>query len=95
MSRPAKLALPMRDGVSPSVVACPAGAWPSTLAFLAERLPQVSRADWQARLQRGDVMDERGRALRPDAPFRADTRLYYFRQLDAEPAVVPDGPLGE
>ena len=77
----------MRDGVSPSVVACPAGAWPSTLAFLAERLPQVSRADWQARLQRGDVMDERGRALRPDAPFRANTRLYYFRQLDAELAI--------
>jgi tRNA pseudouridine32 synthase/23S rRNA pseudouridine746 synthase len=77
----------MRDGVSASVVACPAGAWPSALDFLAQRLPQVSRADWHARLLRGDVLDEQGRALHPGAPFRANSRLYYFRQLDAEPVI--------
>ena len=87
MTRPAKLALPMREGVSASVVACPAGAWPSALDFLAQRLPQVSRTDWLTRLLRGDVLDEQGRVLPADAPFRAHTRLYYFRQLDGEPTV--------
>ena len=87
MTRPPKLALPMRDGVSASVVACPAGPWPTALDFLAERLPQVSRADWLMRLQRGDVLDAQGQVLPPAAPHRAHTRLYYFRQLDAEPVI--------
>ena len=87
MTRPPKLALPMRDGVSASVVACPAGPWPTALEFLAERLPQVSRADWLMRLQRGDVLDDQGQVLPPAAPHRAHTRLYYFRQLDAEPVI--------
>lgn len=87
MTRPPKLALPMREGVSASVVACPAGVWPTALDFLAERLPQVSRADWLARLMRGDVLNERGQVLPPDAPHQANTRLYYFRQLDAEPLI--------
>ena len=87
MTRPPKLALPMRDGVSASVVACPAGPWPTALEFLAERLPQVRRADWLMRLQRGDVLDAQGQVLPPAAPHRAHTRLYYFRQLDAEPVI--------
>ena len=87
MTRPPKLALPMRDGVSASVVACPAGPWPTALEFLAERLPQVSRADWLMRLQRGDVLDDQGQVLPPAAPHRAHTRLYYFRQLDVEPVI--------
>ena len=87
MTRPPKLALPMRDGVGASVVACPAGPWPTALDFLAERLPQVSRADWLMRLQRGDVLDDQGQVLPPAAPHRAHTRLYYFRQLDAEPVI--------
>ncbi|CAN5217744.1 RluA family pseudouridine synthase [soil metagenome] len=77
----------MRDGVSASCVALPAGPWPLVLDFLSERLPRIARADWLARLQRGDVLDERGQVLPADAPFRPNTRLYYFRQLDAEPAI--------
>ena len=77
----------MREGVSASVVALPTGPWPLALDFLSERLPRVARGEWLARLQRGDVLDDQGRVLSADAPFRANTRLYYFRQLDAEPVI--------
>ncbi len=87
MTRPAKLDLPLLDGVSASAVACPAGAWPSAVDFLAERLPRVSRGEWSARMRRGEVLDAEGRPLPPEAPYRANTRLYYYRLLDFEPEI--------
>ena len=90
MTRPAKPELPMLDGVSASAVACPAGVWASVLDFLAERLPRVSRDAWLARMQRGEVLDESGRPLAPDAPYRANTRLYYYRLIDhQDEPVIP------
>lgn len=80
----------MRDGVSASCVALPAGAWPLVLDFLSERLPRIPREEWRARLERGDVHDAQGQPLPPDAPcsrFQAGARLYYYRQWDAEPIV--------
>lgn len=87
MARPPKLALPLRDGVAASALACPAGPWPLVLDFLSERLSLVNRADWAARMCRGDVLDDQGLPLPPDAPYRAGRRLYYWRWLADEPAV--------
>lgn len=87
MSRPPKLALPMRDGVSASALHCPAGDWPLLIDFLSERLPLVPRAEWLARLVRAEVFDETGRPLAADAAYRSGVRLYYYRQLDAEPHI--------
>lgn len=87
MSRPAKLSLPLRDGVSASALACPAGAWGSLLEFLCERLPTVSRADWLLRLAAGEVLDERGQVLPADAPYRPGRRIYYWRWLAQEAAI--------
>lgn len=84
MSRPARPALPTRDGVSASCVALPAGAWLTVLDFLCERIPAVSRPDWHARMAQGDVVDAHGHPIPPDAPYRAQTRLYYWRQLAFE-----------
>lgn len=84
MSRPARPALPTRDGVSASCVALPAGAWLTVLDFLCERIPAVSRPDWRARMAQGDVVDAHGHPIPPDAPYRAQTRLYYWRQLAFE-----------
>jgi tRNA pseudouridine32 synthase/23S rRNA pseudouridine746 synthase len=84
MARPAKLDLPLREGVSASALACPAGPWPLLLDFIAERLNLVSRADWQARMVAGDVLDERGQVLPPEAPYRAGRRIYYWRWLAQE-----------
>lgn len=84
MSRPARPALPTRDGVSASCVALPTGAWLTVLDFLCERIPAVSRPDWHARMAQGDVVDAHGHPIPPDAPYRAQTRLYYWRQLAFE-----------
>ena len=87
MARPPKLELPLRDGVAASALACPPGSWPLVLDFLAERLPLVARDDWAMRMERGDVLDDAGASLAPDAPYRAQRRLYYWRWLAAEPEV--------
>ena len=85
--RPAQLA--MREGVSPSTVAVPAGPWPQVLDFLAERLPAVSREGWHSRLAQGLVLDDEGQAVRADAPCRPGMRLHYYRWLEDEAALPP------
>ncbi|HEY1394688.1 pseudouridine synthase [Roseateles sp.] len=87
MARPTKLALTLRDGVAASALACAPGPWALVLDFLAERLPLVAREDWAARMARGDVLDDVGKPLAPDAPYRAQRRVYYWRWLDDEPQV--------
>nr|WP_276598227.1 pseudouridine synthase [Roseateles koreensis] len=68
-------------------MACPAGPWSTVLDFLCERLPLVSRASWQGRLQAGDVLNAEGQSLTPDAPYRGASRVYYWRQLAHEPEI--------
>jgi len=84
MSRPARIPLPTRDGVSASTVAAPPGPWATVLDFLAERIPAVTREDWVQRMGRGEVLDAQGRPVMPDAPYRAQTRLHYWRSLPFE-----------
>jgi len=78
---------PMLEGVSASCVALPAGPWPLLVDFLAQRLPAVSQAQWQQRMAQGRVLDEHGMPLPPDAPFQPQTRVYYYRELSAEPVI--------
>lgn len=88
MSRPkAPWTPPTREGVSPSCVATPSGPWPTLLDFLCERLPMVSHGDWQQRLASGEVFDAQGQPVPPEAPFRAQTKLWYWRQLPPEPHI--------
>ncbi|MFZ4551721.1 MAG: pseudouridine synthase [Aquabacterium sp.] len=75
---------PMRDGVSPSCVALPHGPWPTVLDFLADRIAVVSRADWQQRMDRGDVLSAQGEPLPADAPYRPHTKVFYWRALPFE-----------
>jgi tRNA pseudouridine32 synthase/23S rRNA pseudouridine746 synthase len=84
VSRPAKPALPLRDGVAASAVFCAAGPWATLAAFMSERLPRV--LDWPERIGRGDVVDDAGRPV-ANAPYRAGQRVYYWRYLAAEPDV--------
>lgn len=84
MSRPARIPLPTRDGVSASTVATPSGPWATVLDFLAERIPAVSREEWSDRMAKGEVLDAQGQPLTPDAPFVAQTRLHYWRSLPFE-----------
>lgn len=91
MARPPKSPhIPARDGVSASCVALPhlnSTAWPLLLDFLAERLNVVDRSVWAERLVRGDVLDDAGQPLPPDAPFLPGERIHYYRHLDDEPDI--------
>lgn len=88
MTRPPhRITPPMREGVSASCVALPHGPWTHLADFLAERLPAVTHAQWLQRMAQGRVLDEDGTALSPEAPHRGGTRVYYYRELDAEPPI--------
>jgi tRNA pseudouridine32 synthase/23S rRNA pseudouridine746 synthase len=70
----------------------PAGPWPSLLDFLTTRFPNVSPQTWLARMQRGDVINELGQAVKPEhasnLPYPAHQRLYYYREVPNE-APIP------
>lgn len=84
MRRPLPSRLPTRDGISPSAVFLPPGEWPTVLAFLVARFPEVGEARWRARMNSGNVADAEGNTLSPHAPYRAGIRLYYYRELESE-----------
>ena len=86
-------AIAMRNGVSPSCVALPrmrVPPWAGLLDFLADRLPALTRDEWQQRMMSGDVVDEQGQAVPPQAPYMGGQRVYYWRQLPHEPAIPYD-----
>ena len=75
---------PTIDGVSPSSLVLPAGPWLQLLDYLAHRLPAVSRDEWAQRMLAGEVLNDQGEPLGPDARYRKQTRIYYYRRLDFE-----------
>ena len=79
----------MRDGVSASLGAVPAGPWPSVLAYLDGRFPAVGASVWAERLAQGLVINAHGQALNADSPCPGGELLYYYRQVPAEPR-LPD-----
>ena len=85
---------PTRNGVGPSCVGLPSGPWPTLIDFLAERFPNVTRQTWLDRIHRGDVTDEVGQPLTlpqaTQAPYPANTRLYYYREVLHEPVIPFD-----
>ena len=60
---------------------------PLLLEFLCERFPRIDRATWERRLREGKVLDEQGAPLSMDSPYRAGTRIQYFREVETEPDV--------
>jgi tRNA pseudouridine32 synthase/23S rRNA pseudouridine746 synthase len=47
-------------------------------------MPGVSRQTWHERMANGQVLDESGQALAPDAPYVNGARVYYWRDLPSE-----------
>ncbi|OEZ62819.1 MULTISPECIES: pseudouridine synthase [unclassified Duganella] len=76
--------LPMRDGVAPSYLWLPEGQWPDLLTFLVARYPDVTEADWRARMARNDVVDGDGNPLSPHSAYKRGIRIFYYRELEAE-----------
>jgi tRNA pseudouridine32 synthase / 23S rRNA pseudouridine746 synthase len=78
--------LPLRDGVSASVVSVPQGA-PHLLDFLALRMPGISRSQWSERLAQGLVLQEDGQPALPHQACAVGQRFYYYRHLADEPVL--------
>ncbi|MBK9236418.1 MAG: pseudouridine synthase [Rhodoferax sp.] len=75
---------PTRNGVGPSCVGLPTGAWPTMLDFLSERFAAIARETWQARMMAGEVWDEHGAAVTVNRPYQPHLRLYYYRSVPLE-----------
>ncbi len=82
--------LPVRDGISPSFAWLPHERWDSLGAYLAHRFPMVSADSWRDRMQRGDVVDEQGRPVAYDDPFRGGACLFYYRERTGETPIPFD-----
>jgi len=76
--------LPVRDGVGPSLLWLPEGAWKDMQTFLADWFADVAAATWQARMDKGEVVDQHGRCLQPDSPFKRGICMFYYREIEAE-----------
>ena len=88
--QPSSASRPLRDGVPASCVVLPSVPCPTGLTVLdglAQRLPAVGRAEWQARLQTGEVLDDQGQPVAAHTPYRNGQRLYYWRSQPDEVAV--------
>ena len=90
MSKTPKLGLhglPTRNGVSPSCVGLPAGNWATITDFLVQRFSAITRDVWLQRMAAGLIVDEFGEAVSPTRVYRGHIRVYYYRDLPAEPVV--------
>lgn len=79
---------PPIDGLAASRLQLPPGPWATVLDALCARFPVVDRATWLDRMARGRVLDDQGRPLGPDRPFRVGLELHYYREV-ADEARIP------
>lgn len=82
--------LPVRNGVGPSCVSLPQGAWAHLIDFLVDRFPAISEAQWVARMDCGEVVDEGGRRAAPGQAYRPHGKLFYYRSLPQETVRAPE-----
>jgi len=78
---------PSIDGLAPSTLQLPPGAWPTVLDCLCERFPAVSRVQWLERMARGRVLDNDGHWFTPEAPHRVGLEIHYYREVSDEPLI--------
>jgi tRNA pseudouridine32 synthase / 23S rRNA pseudouridine746 synthase len=76
--------------LSASAVALPPGDWVTLLDFLAQRFPAVDRDEWLARTRRGEVIDEQSLPVAAAAPYRPNSKLFYYRSNAYEPRIPFD-----
>jgi tRNA pseudouridine32 synthase/23S rRNA pseudouridine746 synthase len=79
--------LPIVEGVGPSCQWLPAGPWKTVIDFFKEQYPHVDAKTWNARMAKGQVMDETGRRVDPETAFRVGACIFYYRELENEKAI--------
>lgn len=76
--------LPIVEGVGPSCQWLPAGPWKTVSEFFKEQYPYVDATTWNARMAKGQVVDENGRCVDSETAFRAGACIFYYRELENE-----------
>ena len=61
--------------------------FPSILAFLCQRFPQVDPERWEQRIAEGKVLGEDRRPITCDSKYAPQHRLFYFREVEKEPVI--------
>ena len=79
--------LPFVEGVGPSCQWLPAGPWKTVIDFFKDQYPHVDAKTWNARMAKGQVMDEFGRRVDGETAFRAGACIFYYRELENEKAI--------
>ncbi|HEY4318533.1 MAG TPA: pseudouridine synthase [Herbaspirillum sp.] len=82
-----KAPLPLRDGVAPSHLWLPPGAWPDLLTFLLSHFPAVDPATWRRRMLAGEILNQTGARMLPGSPYRHGDCIFYYREIDHETPV--------
>jgi tRNA pseudouridine32 synthase/23S rRNA pseudouridine746 synthase len=85
----ADLNAPLRfaDGIGPSCQWLPAGPWKTVIEFFKDKYPQVDAMTWNARMAKGQVMDETGRPIDSETAFRVGACIFYYRELENEKTI--------
>lgn len=87
----------MSDPDTHALIRCrarlPPGPWATVREALRARYPGLPEALWDERFARGHVVDDDGRPLAPDAPFRAGVPVHYLRRFDEAPIPVAESIL--
>lgn len=73
----------------PSIVTMPKieRPYPSILSFLSRRFPAIPRDVWEKRILEGKVIDEKTGPLTLHTEYTPLGRLFYFREVAAEPLI--------
>lgn len=79
---------PSIDGLAASTLQLPPGDWATVLDCLCTRFPAIGRAQWLARMAQGRVLDDEGRALTGETPYRTGLEVHYYREVSDE-APIP------
>ncbi|MBJ7474503.1 MAG: pseudouridine synthase [Betaproteobacteria bacterium] len=80
--------LEVRNGVSPSRVYLPEGAYSTVLDFLELRFSRGTRLGWERRMIQGRVFDQHGIPIAPDSPYTPRCLIFYYRELQEE-SLIP------
>jgi len=74
--------------VASSTVHLPPGPWTTVLDALCAQFARIDRAQWLQRIARGRVLDDAGRPVAADTPYRPGMRVRYWREVAGE-APIP------
>lgn len=61
--------------------------YPTILAFLVSRFPQIKESIWLGRIASGKVLSEEGTPISLATPYVPNQRLFYFREVAEEPDI--------